>query len=426
MAVTGAPHHSRRLDPVGRNAVTELAFTRGGEMPRADENASVAMSMPAGRSEQVRRWTINGDFLALAPTGIARYAREVTWALDALLEERHPLTSELRVELVTAREPDEAFRLSNIAYRVVPEATRPRLPQAWVQFQLPRQAPGGLLSFCNLAPIGHRHHIACIHDVQTRVAPESYTAPFRLMHRVIMPLVGRFAARIVTVSGGSRDHLVQFGIAPRRKIVVAHNGGDHALRWRPEKARLNWQRERPFVFCIGRPQAHKNPELIWQLASLLEKHGIDVVVAGDIDPDASDLPRMPRPSNLELIGRIADDDVAAALSAALCFALPSRTEGFGLPAVEAMSLGCPVIASTAPALPEVCAEGAIYADPEAPAAWAQAVMSLAGDPGLRERLRDAGRSRAGGFTWRKVAETYLALMQEMDDERRLGLRTGRR
>ena len=123
--------------------------------------------------EGKRRWTINGDFVALAPTGVARYATEVTAALDRLVEEGHPLTRGLHLDVVAPRPWTGSGAPKALAVRVVPEFARPRLPQFWVQAQLPRHVPGGLVSFCNLAPVMPRRHIVCIHDLHTRLSPRS-------------------------------------------------------------------------------------------------------------------------------------------------------------------------------------------------------------------------------------------------------------
>lgn len=362
----------------------------------------------------MRRWTINGDFLAIEPTGVARYAHEVTKALDALISERHPLTSDLTLDMVASRRPSSAT-LQSISVRVVPEFNRPRLPQVWVQLQLPAHVPGGLLSFCNLAPVRVRRQIACIHDLLTSMAPESYSLPFRLAHRAVLPMLGRQARLITTVSKLSRDHLVRHGIAPAHKIVVTYNGADHASRWDPSRSALRLG-PRPFVLCLGRKQKHKNGELMWRIAGPLDALGLDVYMAGQIDEEtlATFGPRRPR--NVRLLGRISDDDLARALSQARCFAFPSRIEGFGLPAVEAMARDCPVVASNSPCLPEVCGNAALYADPDDADAWVAAVARLHSDADLRRRMVEAGRERACAYSWRRIAETYLALMLRVDRE----------
>ncbi len=279
-----------------------------------------------------RRWTINGDFTLLRRNGIARYAREVTMALDSLISEGHPLSHDLEIDLVVPRPLTEPLPLKAISVRVVPEFNRPRLPQFWVQAQLPWHVPGGLLSFCNLAPVVLRHQIACIHDMHTRLMPSSYASGFRWMHRIVLPLLGRRSARITTVSQLSRRHLVEFGIAREENIVVTYNGSDHAKRWDATQSSLAVDRSRPYVVCLGRrDQEYKNMRLLAELAPLLNEMGLDLWMPGDVD-ETTILRYVPEmPANIILLGGISDDDFKKALEGALCFLFPSRIEGFGLP-----------------------------------------------------------------------------------------------
>ena len=359
-----------------------------------------------------RIWALNGDFVALRPTGVARYAREVTLAMDALIGEGHPAAAGLDMTLIAPRETD-TLKLQNIQLRILPEFERPRLPQYWVQRQLPGAVEGGLVSFCNLAPVTVRRHIACIHDAHTFLMPQSYGRGFRLAHRLILPLVGRRARYITTVSELSRDHLVRYGLAPAEKIVVAYNGADHARRWDPARSDLDLG-QRPYVLCLGQPQRYKNMELVLRIAPALDALGLDICMAGDIGEAALPLNGADRPTNLRLLGRVGDDDLAKLLRGAVCFLFPSRTEGFGLPAVEAMMHGCPVIASTAPCLPEICGEGAMLADPDSPQAWVTAICQLWKDEPRRSHLIERGYIRAARYTWRAIAETYLGLMARVD------------
>jgi glycosyltransferase involved in cell wall biosynthesis len=361
---------------------------------------------------ELRTWSINGDFVTLPQSGVARYAREVTLALDALVAEGHPLAANLHLTLLAPRSSRD-LPLRCIPVRVIPELARPRLPQFWVQVQLPPHARGGLLSFCNLAPAFKRRHIVCIHDLHTRLMPESYGRLFRLAHRIILPMLGCNACRITTVSELSRGHLIGHGVAPAGKIAVTYNGSGHALRWNPGASRLPLPASRPFALCLGRNQKYKNTELMWRLAPTLDAMGVDIAVAGDIDT-ATLASYGPVPGNIRLLGRISDDDFAHALSRALCLLFPSRIEGFGLPAAEAMALGCPVVASTAPCLPEVCGDAALLADPDDADAWIAAIGRLLREPELRAELIARGLLRAKAFSWRKIAETYLGLMAEVD------------
>lgn len=375
---------------------------------RAADPAPAAAGAP-------RRWSINGDFLGLAPTGVARYAREVTLALDRLFAEAHPLTAGVELDIIAAGHGRAPLDLAILPVRVVPEFSRPRLPQFWVQAQLPRHVPGGLLSFCNLAPILLRRHIVCIHDMQTRLVPESYGRMFRLAHTIVLPMLGRRAAAITTVSELSRRHLIELGVSPAGKITVTYNGSDHVSRWDARRGTLP-PPQRPYVLCLGRSERHKNLALLVRLAPLLDARGLDLWMAGEVDAaTVRDLSPGQPAGNLRLLGRISDDDFGRALSNAVCFLFPSRSEGFGLPAIEAMACGCPVVCSTSACMPEICGDAALFADPDDLDGWAKAVTRLQSTPSLRASLIRSGTERAAHYQWSRIAETYLELMRAIDN-----------
>lgn len=397
----------RRIDRAGSQDVFREPSAVLSAHDRSPNALSPQSSNPTGR----REWTINGDFVSLSPNGVARYAREVTCALDALMAEQHPLTANLDLELLVPRAlslPD----LKKIKVRLLPEFSRPRLPQYWVQLQLPRQVRGGLLSFCNLAPVLKRKQIVCIHDLHTWLVPESYSLLFRWMHRVVLPIVGRRSCLITTVSEFSRKHLTDFRVAPAEKIVVTYNGSDHVRRWREGSTGVESRSGRPFVVCFGQKQKYKNTGLVLQIAKALDEIGVDIWIVGDLGPD--DFRRRANSKNVRVLGRLPDADLAQVISSALCLLFPSRIEGFGLPVVEAMALGCPVIASSAPCLPEICGNAAMLIDPDDEAGWIAGVRELKNDPELRERMIRDGYEKASLYSWRKIALLYLEMMAEID------------
>ena len=154
--------------------------------------------------------------------------------------------------------------------------------------------------------------------------------------------------------------------------------------------------------------------LLAKLAPVLDGMGLDLWMPGDVDETAilRHVPEMP--ANIVLLGRIGDDDFKKALQGALCFLFPSRIEGFGLPAIEAMASGCPVVASTSPCLPEICGDSALYADPDDVHSWAEKVRQLMLNPALREWLVTKGSARANSYSWRWIAWKYLELMIQVD------------
>jgi glycosyltransferase involved in cell wall biosynthesis len=114
------------------------------------------------------------------------------------------------------------------------------------------------------------------------------------------------------------------------------------------------------------------------------------------------------------LGRVSNDELAALLKDSLCLAFPSYVEGFGLPALEAMALGCPVVASDRASIPEVCGTAALYAAPDDRAAWLGHFLRLQSDAALRLDLTEKGRARAKHFSWRQSAQLYLNLITHLE------------
>ena len=225
--------------------------------------------------------------------------------------------------------------------------------------------------------------------------------------RAILPLLGRRAARITTVSGLSREHLVHYGVAPRSKIVVTHNGSDHTQAWSAARSRLTERPSRPFVMCLGRPQKYKNVELMLALAPALDRLGLDLWMAGDIDSSALQKAHGQLPANVRLLGRISDDGLRAGLGASrlLPLSLAHRrvwTAGCGSHGARLSGR-----ASTSPCLPEVCGDSALFADPDDLDGWIQAIAKLKEDGALRKVMVAKGRARAASYSWRSPSRSVI-------------------
>ena len=214
----------------------------------------------------------------------------------------------------------------------------------WTQLILPQFAHGTLLSLCNTGPWLKANQILCIHDVNTYLAPESYSRLFRTYYQHLLPALARRVRRVVTVSQFSATMLAQLGFCARQKISVIPNGHEHALRWQAARSTYYTPRPRPYVFVLGSQAKHKNVQTLLQLAGELDRLGVDLLVAGMAEGRIfQGMAKVSPAPNVHLLGFVTDDDLAALYHNALCLAFPSLTEGFGTPVVEAMALGCPVI-----------------------------------------------------------------------------------
>jgi glycosyltransferase involved in cell wall biosynthesis len=281
---------------------------------------------------------------------------------------------------------------------------------------LPDSLPGALLSLCNTGPVSVRRQIVCIHDMNTRHCPESYSSAFRALYRTFIPALGRSAGAIATVSGYSARELERFGICRAEKLFVAPNGHEHVRRWRPTllPGRPAFP-ARGTIILLGSRAPHKNTGLVIGMAERLAAAGLRLAVVGGADPRVFGAVSGSSGSpHVAWLGRLSDNELAALLQDGLCLAFPSLVEGFGLPALEAMALGCPVVASDRASLPEICGDAALYASPTDAEAWFGRFVELATKPELRRQMIMRGQVMANRFSWAASARRYLRAMAAMD------------
>ncbi|MEP9399334.1 glycosyltransferase family 1 protein [Mesorhizobium sp. KR2-14] len=358
-----------------------------------------------------RHWAINGRFLTQPVTGVQRYASQIVRGLDGLLASgRHE--GDLEVELLVPPGTDVFLPLSAIGVRSIGRFGG----HAWEQAVLPANVRGGLLSLCNTGPVALRKQIVCIHDANTRNFPQSYSPAFRALYRGLAPTLGRVAERVSTVSHYSAQELQRHGICRLDKIFVAPNGHEHALQWKPEHSpATRMLAGRDTIVVMGSSAPHKNLELIVGMADELAACGFDVAVVGMADPRVfNGSVARKAAANLHWLGRLSDEEIAALLQDCLCLAFPSFEEGFGLPPLEAMALGCPVVVSDRASLPEICSDAALYAAPDNADAWLAHFIRLRASPALRSAMIATGTTRASRYSWRTSAEIYLAAMARSD------------
>jgi glycosyltransferase involved in cell wall biosynthesis len=352
-----------------------------------------------------RSWAINGRFLTQRMTGVQRYAYEIVMALDGLLAQNRDAAAGLAMRLVVPPGIDATPSLAKIEIG----RTRFGSGHVWDQFILPLHAGRGVLSLGNFGPVLARRHIVCIHDANTFILPESYSRSFGLAYRTLLPWVGKRARRVATVSQFSADMLMKYGVCRRDKIFVAPNGHEHVLRWDATRARLPLigSLKRPYVLLLGSRARHKNIDVVLEQAQALDEAGIDIVVTGGASTIFAAGDKIASRSNIRRTGFVGDDELAALYENALCMVFPSKTEGFGIPPLEAMAKGCPVISSNAASLVEVGGDAVVYADPDDGARWRDAIIGLSANADLRATLAAKGRQRAALFSWTRSAELYL-------------------
>jgi glycosyltransferase involved in cell wall biosynthesis len=299
---------------------------------------------------------------------------------------------------------------------------------AWEQLILPTRLRRGeiLFSPANAGPWTVRAQAVTLHDASVFDHPEWFRPAFATWTRLAWKILAKQARMIFTVSEFSRARL-QFHLnLPPEKIRVIPNGVGKPFEPQSasamEAVKEKYNLKRPYFLFVGTLEPRKNLGRLIEAWTRIESY-VELVIVGaegkvfaPTDRSAKSPDFAPKSETSESVGRIAyigrvpDDDLAALYSGATALVIPSLYEGFGLPALEALACGAPVIASNASAFPEVLGEAARFVNPLDVNEIAEAMQTIAEDSSLANELRARGLQRAAQFSWddsaRKI-ETIL-------------------
>ena len=351
---------------------------------------------------------LNGRFLTQGLTGVQRFASELTAAMDTLAgAARWPATRVLM--------PRVAVRSGATFDHLEAKSVGRISGHGWEQFELPWHARGRfLLSLGNTAPVlAGRCQAVVIHDAGVFDTPESYSPQFRAWYRTLHATLARTGATLITVSEFSRGRIAaRLGIEPGRVSVIPE-GGEHILRVPADLGALSRHglTAGRYALAVGTRAAHKNLDVLGDAAALLASRGLTLAAVGAVNPAVFRPAAERRGPGAVALGRVSDAELRALYEGALCLVFPSRYEGFGLPPLEAMVCGCPVLATRSGAVPEVCGEAALYFDAAEPSSLTQALRRLLEEAGLPAELRRRGLARAAAYSWRRAAEVLLGLIE---------------
>ncbi len=245
----------------------------------------------------------------------------------------------------------------------------------------------------------------------------------RSYYRLLMALGIRRARHIIAVSQATADDLVHFYPVPPEKVTVIPEGVEAGFGPPTDELRLwslchRYNLSRPFILSVGVRRPHKNlARLVEAFARLAPETAHDLVFVGPADPRFPDEARQivtQRGLNgrVRFLDWVSEEDLAGLYNLATFVTLPSLVEGFGLPALEAMACGTPVLAANASSLPEVVGEAGVLVDPYSVDALADAMRALLRDKTLRQHLGKAGRQRATTFTWEEAARRTLKVYDD--------------
>lgn len=263
-----------------------------------------------------------------------------------------------------------------------------------------------------------------LHDTAYLLFPQHHLPRNRIYLRRLMPRFLARADRIIVPSENTRRDALRFYRLDSEKIEVIAEGVDDRFNPDVDRTRVSAVRERyglpeRFILCISTIEPRKNlPTLLEAYATLRPRYPqVGLVIAGGkgwlSEPFFERLRSLELVDRVTLTGYVPDEDLPTLLNAAEAFAYPSEFEGFGLPPLEAMACGVPVVCSNASSLPEVVGEAGVQVAPRDVRAWVEALGRVLEDEQLRAGLRAKGLKRARLFTWETAARRTLEVYRSV-------------
>ena len=359
-------------------------------------------------------------------TGTENYAFQVIKGLVSLADRYDQLT-------LYFNQPPSPLVLHGLNLDPAVELKTLPFPRMWTHARLSREMlqhpPDRLFVPAHVLPLLHPpRSVVTIHDLGYLYFPQAHTTSSRLYLDRFTRFSARRASRVIAVSQATRRDLIRhYNLDPAR-ITVIHHGYDHQ-RYQPITDLALRQTARQhygigpgrFLLYVGTLQPRKNLERLMDAFEALiadpQFDDLKLVLCGRpgwlSEPIVARAARLEatRPGRVVLTGYLADDHLPVLLSEASGFVFPSLYEGFGMPVLEAMACGCPVVCSNSSSLPEVAGEAALYHHPLDTAALTDALRRLLTQPALAADLRQRGLQQASRFSWERCAAQTWQVLQ---------------
>jgi glycosyltransferase involved in cell wall biosynthesis len=388
-----------------------------GKAAAPHELGSRTAATSPGAPSRILRVALDTSFAGLNPTGVGLYSRRLVAGIAALSATRRV---EMRCFGPSCLDSSPLRPLGGL-YQEWPTYSQVALPAMLAAFR-----PGVVHSTSHIGPLwGPGRRVVTVHDLIFRRYPDDYNSSWLAITLFLLPRVLARATAIIADSHSTLSDLQNFYGVPARKITVIYPGIDEDYRRPLGKQRIEAARRQlgigdsPYVLLLGPWVRRKNLGVVVQAFRVLAEQipGLRLVVtgkptrgmhAGDLSTAISRLPAG-TVQRVMPVGHLPSDTLRAVMQGAAALAYPSEFEGFGLPPLEAMASGVPVVVSDTPAVVEAAGGAALIAPVGDPRAWAEALHVVIADPAMAEALRSAGHERSADFSWARCAGETLDL-----------------
>lgn len=279
----------------------------------------------------------------------------------------------------------------------------------WLSYQVITKKPDVFFSPGFNPPLfGSVPLVFTIHDLMQVTLNGVTTAGKRLYYELIVRPAARRAFRVLTVSEYSRAQILIWSGLPEERVVNVGNGVDPMFCSRG----CTYHTDYPYILYVGNHRYHKNLNRLFEAFRCLDFPALRLLLTGNPSEEMkAEVARTGISSRVEFLGVVPDAMLAAVYRGASLLVMPSLSEGFGLPALEAMACGVPVVASNTPALTEVLGGAGLLVDPLSSCSIRRGIEAVLGDAVLRASMREAGLQRTKSFSWDRVG---VAVRQVLD------------
>jgi glycosyltransferase involved in cell wall biosynthesis len=350
-------------------------------------------------------FVVNGRYLTQKATGVHRYAFEICNKL-------YEMGVDFHVAIPQEIHPDYKFNFKTVKCGLLKT-------HLWEQISLPRylKSIGSplLISFTGCGPLSYNNQMMTIHDVSHERYPEWFSKNYYRFYHFMMPRIGRKAHAVLTVSEFSKKEIIDTLGLDGNKIHVVHSNvpfhnkptREEILDYQPDR-----DRER-YIIAVSTMDPRKNFIRLVEAFEKIKDKSVKLYIIG-MSFRAFNTPDLQKliSENVLLPGYIPDEALQKMYQDALLSVYPSLYEGFGLPPLESMTYGCPVINSDIPALREVSGEAALYADPYDVTDITARIDRLLEDEDLRQELRVKGLEQIKNYSWEKSARQVYDLARQ--------------
>ena len=340
---------------------------------------------------------INGRFLSQQMTGVHRYAYEICCAL-------HSLGVHIKVLA-----PDKVLPQYQCPFEVINIGGTGS--HWWEQITLPRYVKkhykgNRLLSLTGLSPISYQHNILTIHDVSYLVEPKWFSKTYYYLYKFLTPIAARKAEKIITVSEFSKRELIKYLHLPEHKIHIVHCG---VRQWEKATGKI----DDTYILSVCSMDPRKNLKRLLD-AFLKANISHKLYLAGGTYAAFADndMQRYRQNDNIVFLGYVGDERLQTLYHSATAFVNVSLYEGFGIPNIEAMQQGTPLLLSDIPVYHEICGDAALYVNPNDTASISAGIRQIVEDPLLRARLTGEGDKQYQQFNWRSSAQRIIELYEQ--------------